>query len=240
MNLKKITASALLAFGFSVLGVVGADATTFLEYHPVDTATNINLTGLTLSSSSEVSVSFLVPGLSDFGDLSATYTLSALETGAVAFGPLALGTFDGTFALTYDGPNVTIGTVTIHTGDDLLSGTFLGSVFTGYGSAGTLLDSILGGGLVSFNNNDFLTFDPLGDQALALAFTSLSPAVHVVNGQLTDFDAVSSGNYAADILTNCAIDDCHVNNVPEPITLSLFGAGLAGAAALRRRKQKSV
>lgn len=28
--------------------------------------------------------------------------------------------------------------------------------------------------------------------------------------------------------------------VPEPITLSLFGAGLAGAAALRRRKQKTA
>src|SRR5258708_17315559 len=138
MNFKKIAASAVLVLGFNVVGAVGADATTFLEYHPVDTASNISLSGLTLSSSSEVDVSFLVPGLSDFGDLSATYSLIATETGAVAFGPLALATFDGSFALTYDGPNVTMGAVTIHTGDDLLSGTFLGSVFTGYGSAGTL------------------------------------------------------------------------------------------------------
>jgi hypothetical protein len=28
--------------------------------------------------------------------------------------------------------------------------------------------------------------------------------------------------------------------VPEPVTLSLFGAGLAGAAALRRRKAKKA
>ena len=31
-----------------------------------------------------------------------------------------------------------------------------------------------------------------------------------------------------------------VTEVPEPLTLSLFGAGLAGAAALRRRKKKSA
>ena len=32
----------------------------------------------------------------------------------------------------------------------------------------------------------------------------------------------------------------NVHNAPEPLTLSLFGAGLAGAAALRRRKKKSA
>jgi hypothetical protein len=34
--------------------------------------------------------------------------------------------------------------------------------------------------------------------------------------------------------------DCGVRNVPEPFTLSLFGAGLAGAAALGRRRKKAI
>lgn len=33
------------------------------------------------------------------------------------------------------------------------------------------------------------------------------------------------------------LNDTPISNVPEPITLSLFGAGLAGAVAMRRRKK---
>lgn len=36
----------------------------------------------------------------------------------------------------------------------------------------------------------------------------------------------------------CTTPDCTQNVVPEPVTLSLFGAGLPGAAVLRRRKKK--
>lgn len=34
--------------------------------------------------------------------------------------------------------------------------------------------------------------------------------------------------------------DCGVRDVPEPFTLSLFGAGLAGAAAFGRRRKKAI
>lgn len=37
-----------------------------------------------------------------------------------------------------------------------------------------------------------------------------------------------------------AINDIHVGPIPEPVTLSLFGAGVIGAAALRRRKAKKA
>jgi len=52
---------------------------------------------------------------------------------------------------------------------------------------------------------------------------------------------IDTGSFAAG-WDDIGVDDVRfgpVANVPEPFTLSLFGAGLAGAAALRRRKQKA-
>jgi hypothetical protein len=72
-----------------------------------------------------------------------------------------------------------------------------------------------------------------------------------INVPIGDFTVDDKGFYfAADICTNVVSSRCAgqtgpatttttTNNVPEPITLSLFGAGLAGAAALRRRRKKA-
>jgi len=40
-------------------------------------------------------------------------------------------------------------------------------------------------------------------------------------------------------VTGPAVDDQAVDPIPEPLTLSLFGAGLAGAVAIRRRRKTS-
>lgn len=59
--------------------------------------------------------------------------------------------------------------------------------------------------------------------------------VHPVPSCTTTYDMNS--NSGAILETNPDCPDCHTENVPEPMTLSLIGAGLAGAAALRRRRK---
>lgn len=73
------------------------------------------------------------------------------------------------------------------------------------------------------------------------AFTTVSFSFDIVSStpfglKLEDF--VGSGGSAGDAyFRNLTVSDAAVTAVPEPITLSIFGAGLAGAAALRRRKK---
>ena len=221
----KISFSAGVILVSGLVGLSPAQASTFAIYDPIAGATNISLTGLTLSASSGVNFQYEVPALMGLGVLSSTMTLSATETGAVAFGPIALGSFDGTFAITYAGPTVTAGGVTVTTGQTLLDGSFLGSVFSGYGSTGSLQDSVAAGGLVTFNNNALLTFSPIADQGLSLSLTGINPVVTVSAGKLSPFDAVSQGQFTASVTA-----------VPEPgrWALMLVGAGVIGGVARRR------
>ena len=68
--------------------------------------------------------------------------------------------------------------------------------------------------------------------ALGLAFVHLESAFTNTNGQVSSCGAnciqINGGGGNIDM------------TIPEPITLSLFGAGLAGAAGLRRRKNKKA
>ena len=232
MKMSHLMVGVAMSLGLLALTAQGADAaTTFADFSPSSSSANVTLSGLSLTANAPVVFDFLeTPALAAFGDLQGAWAMSATETGATAFGPLALATFDGSFSFTYTGLTQTIGAITINPGDNLLSGTFLGSVFTGYGSSGSLDDSVLGGGLVSYSSH-FLTFDPLGDQGISLALTTVSPAVQVVGGQLTNFTAVSSGNFSAGI----------TSAVPEPATWAMMLLGFGGLGlALRSQRRLAI
>jgi hypothetical protein len=57
------------------------------------------------------------------------------------------------------------------------------------------------------------------------------------NGLGLDFNATSFAQFEAAILSKLSQE---LTKTPEPLTMSLFGAGLLGAAALRRRKNKAA
>jgi hypothetical protein len=83
----------------------------------------------------------------------------------------------------------------------------------------------------------------LGSWSTALTLASGSPYslytyTFATTGGTLDFSDLPGGNgNIGNILDNVTLATA-VSTVPEPLTISLFGTGLAGAAALRRRKKK--
>ena len=57
------------------------------------------------------------------------------------------------------------------------------------------------------------------------------------NGTGLDFNATTFAQFTAAITAKLSVE---LTKTPEPITMSLFGAGLLGAVALRRRKSKTA
>jgi hypothetical protein len=232
LMLKMARLVGALCTAASLAAIAPAQAATFATFNPVGTTTNLSLSGLTMTSASAVTFNYLDAGLSALGDLNAELNLTATETAATALGPLTLGTFDGSFSLTYMGPTKIVGGFTVHNGDYLLSGTFTDAVFTGYGSTASVIDSILGGGSVAFDDSAFITFGA-GDEGLAIGVTSVSPISRIVGGQLSDFTGVSQGSFSADSTTVIGGGA----DVPEPaiwVTM-LVGVAITGAALRSRR-----
>lgn len=112
-KVSAIAASAVLLVG------APAYAVQFASYAPdPGGAVNISLSGLTFSADAPVQFEYSVPGsLSAFSFLSAHLSLNATETGALAFGPIALGSFDGSFDITYSGATKTVGGITVTPGE---------------------------------------------------------------------------------------------------------------------------
>jgi hypothetical protein len=132
------------------------------------------------------------------------------------------------------------------------SGNLLASAFVGAGSmqvgewAFTSITPVLltagqtylvgGQGGASYAGELPVSVDPnityVGSRFFFIGNTSNSPLVEPI-----DSDGFNSPSDAGWFGGNIELASASVGAVPEPITLSLFGAGLAGAVAMRRRRK---
>jgi hypothetical protein len=222
-----------LAAGLVLAGSASA-TTSFAQFLPTSDSSNIALSGTALSANSGVLFSFLDPALAGLGTMAANLSFTANETGAAAFGSLALATFDGAFSLTYAGSAFSAGGYTVTPGEVLLSGTFTDAVFTGFGSSGSLLDSISGGGDVEFNDNNFLMFSSVGDRGMTIGLSAIDPVANVTGGMLRGFSAVAQGAFTANH------SDVPPPGVPEPAAWSLMILGFGAMGATLRRRRAAI
>ncbi len=229
--------------------------TTFAEYGAVPTAvTNLSWANTGFSAGTLANVpgdsdgeagvtdtvfSFLIGGLPT--NLAADFDLSATSTSptVVAFGVLlAQPGITGSFHFTYDGATTTIGGVKFTHGANLLSGDFTnayiqGIVGGGVASAEAEINTL---GPITFTS-DFLTFDPLGDEGISLAFNSVLAPLHV-NGPgdtLANFKSSTTGNFSAD-----GVGGGGGGGTPEPATWIMMLIGVGGMGAVLRRAKSIV
>lgn len=95
-----------------------------------------------------------------------------------------------------------------------------------------------GNSFIDSFNQQAMIFGDAGDWGLA----QVCPGGIFVGGSGGVQDAFTCNNHSADVTRNSpedfALQAIGYDRIPEPVTLSLFGAGLLGAVTIRRRKKE--
>lgn len=213
-RIKSLAIGAIAAMAFSTAALAGPTYTfsTSVGVQPAD----VGIITLTQVSSSSVQVGV---------DLkSATYGF--INTGGphtpFAFNLTGSGALSIDFTTPDDGIYAT-GVFSLNTG---------GGSATPYGTFGIAIDSTAGNG----SGNGYY-----GDLLFTLTRTGgLSTDDFVANGLGAYFAAdLTDGRNTGSQAWKLRDPSTPPTNVPEPLTLSLVGAGLIGAAALRRKSKKA-
>jgi hypothetical protein len=206
---------------FALAAAQAANAAPILTFGQVGSGTPIvgtnNNAGTTTIAGSNVAISITGIAAPAVVPFNASFTLSAVSMGGAMAGPGGQGAvqnFSGTFCIT---------SANNCTGTNYLSGTFT-DVVLGAG-ASLILAAAQPPDTVSFTSS-VIPLDLLGlPRALALSFASVTPAVSIVNGSLGSFVSSVSGTFSAE-----------PQDVPEPTSLLLLGAGMVAVAKRLRRR----
>jgi hypothetical protein len=209
----------------------------------VQSTGQINQVNSTNKSYDAVTFQYDTTALAGFGSLDAGLvfngtTSSNVQTANV-FGQtiVAQPLVTGSFTITYEGVNKTLGALTIHAGDVLLSGTYTGGDITGVnGHTGAALtaDSTQTAptyGVVTYSS-PIESFGAEVNSIMSLtASATTSPIGYTAGGKLKNNSGLFSGNFSVDPGPTAAI--------PEPASWALMLVGFGGVGAFARRR-KSV
>jgi hypothetical protein len=180
------------------------------------------------ASSVPVKFNYLTDPLVNLGTLDANFTLNASTTTAatVSSGQFFDTGLSGTFSFLYAGPNTVIDSITLTTGENLLSGTFSGGLITGEvgGTSGGVLDATGGGGTITYTS-DLSDLSGSNAKDFSIALTAATSAFTVTSGHLGSFRSTPSGNFS-------------VAAVPEMGTWALMIVGFVGIGATVRSNRR--
>lgn len=117
------------------------------------------------------------------------------------------------------------------------------ATFSGDPNFQSVIDNLIAGAAA-----DYAFFTSSANFSVPWTFSQLEAPCNTANVGLVTKDAPQGPTIGETVNPNCqkeqglivAIPGVPLRNVPEPITLSLFGSGLAGVAAYRRRRKTAA